>query len=202
MSVFVGILGSMAVDYLSTKENQQQIVNLIGETFDWLIKDNGSSRTQSNDEKGLFYIEYCKYISSILGHAAIADGHVSKQEDLAATEIIDTCFLIKGGLLSSAFLKRQGYTKDDIWNYVSKYFNKPLSIKTIAKYARKLDSLPEFYGLACCIVITDNKIHPNERLFLDNLSNEFKLDQPTKKRMEKEYFTPQKPLIKASKKNN
>lgn len=197
MSAFVGLLGSMAVDYLSTKENQTQIFNFIDEAFTSFFGDDSvSSRTQSNDEKGGRLIEYCKYVASMLGQAANADNRISKHEDSFASELIKESIVEQKGFFTAAFLKRNGLTKDDIMGYSNKYFHKPLSIKTIAKYARKLDVLPEFYEFACCIVIADNKIHPNERLFLDNLANEFKIDQPTKKRIEKEYFTSQKPLKK------
>lgn len=123
-----------------------------------------------------FLLEFSCMYSSLIGHICTVDGDDIKDEDMdVCIEIINNVCFSDDGFLNAAVIEFSQISKKEIRNKVYEKFNKPDSLKKVAKFAINVEKEEEFYSMACTIVMADKVVSENEREFLDVFSKELEL---------------------------
>lgn len=129
------------------------------------------------------HVEYAKILVSLWSYACNVDGQLQKAEGELVAELIHVLF--EPDCLLSGFQTQ----KKQVLDILSKTFENPLPMKTIAKSVANNDEYAlNFFEDAVCIVASDGTLKPGETKFLDDLSKEFGIAQMDKERVLSKYL--------------
>lgn len=140
-----------------------------------------------NDDKTNL-LQYAEMIASVLGQAAMADGVVNAEEEDEAWEVLQRACFDNGGILTSDILEIGNIRKKDVKKQLTSKFNKPNSLRKIAKYAIEKELEEDFYEMACIIISSDNEINEDEKEFIVEFAEVLELSRFDVKRINKIYI--------------
>jgi uncharacterized membrane protein YebE (DUF533 family) len=130
-------------------------------------------------------VEYAEMISSVLGHAAIADDVVNEAEEEKAWDLIQKSCFDDGGIFPVKVFEMGKLKKKEIKTQLLNKFNKPNNLKKIVKYAEEKGLEEDFYEMACTIVSADKIIKDAEQEFLLEFADSLELSKFDVKRINK-----------------
>ncbi|MBM3436779.1 MAG: TerB family tellurite resistance protein [Bacteroidetes bacterium] len=130
-------------------------------------------------------VEYAEMISSVLGHAAIADDVINEEEEDKAWDLIQKACFDHGGIFPPKIFDMGKLKKKEIKNQLLAKFNKPSSFKKIVHYAEEKGLDEDFYEMACTIVSADKVIKEAEQEFLSEFADSLGLSKFDVKRINK-----------------
>ena len=108
--------------------------------------------------------EKINVLTSILTHAAYADGAMSSIEEEKLREIIDFFVFSEEGWYST----HKDFNKEEIRVMIEKTIKQPLSLKQIIEFVNGINEDEEqWYFYAYAVVACDDEINTSEREFLD-----------------------------------
>ncbi len=108
--------------------------------------------------------EKLNVLTSILTHAAYADGEMSSIEEEKLREIVDFFVFSEEGWFST----HEDFNKEEICVIIEKTIKQPLSLKQIIEFVNNVNEDEEqWYFYAYAVVACDDEINASERDFLD-----------------------------------
>lgn len=129
-------------------------------------------------------LEYAKILVSLWSYACMADGAFHEKEGKMVGEMVNSLFE-PGSILQDY---SDADSKKEVVEILSDVFDNPLPMKTVAKVVEGNDQYAlNFFEDAVCIVTSDGKLKKEEREFLDELAQEFKISPIDKHQVEKRY---------------
>lgn len=135
-------------------------------------------------EKVVDHKERIRVLTSLLTHAAYADGEMSSVEDNKLNQILDFLVFAEDGWFSN--LEEADKNKFEIKELVKTTINQPLSLKKIIEFVTSINEDEElWYFYAYTIVASDNDINSSERDFLDYLGESFNISKYDISRIER-----------------
>ncbi len=167
-----------------------KIGSFIGSSVGSLINKIGSADADGDgdvdEQDAAILFEYSKFMVSLWGHAAMADGKLEESELDAVSELMDA--VVFENILTEDILELLGEKKKSIKKKLSEFFDSPMSMKKIAAFAEEFEVEEEFYEQACSICSSDGDLGSDEREFLDELSERLDLSKFDKRNIERKYI--------------
>ncbi len=180
-----------AVNELAKSEEvRSAISNVANQGFNKLNSLFDSKDDEDNSDSSHFsdILEYTGMVASVLGQAALADGVVNEEEEDEAWELLEEVCFGDEGVFTTELLESEGVRKKDIKKELTKKFNKPNSLKKIAKYAIDTETEEDFYEMGCLIVASDNDINEEEKEFIAEFAEILELSRFDVKRLNKKHL--------------
>jgi len=145
---------------------------------------DGDNDFDADDAEIIFH--QAKMFISVWGHAALSSGEINKEEEEAVAKLLEN--LVFEDMLTDETIELLGKRKKVIKKELINFFEKPLSLKKIAKYAEEAELEEVFYGHACLICESDDLIEDDERAFLDYFAELLDINKFDKKNIERQSF--------------
>ncbi|MBP7509035.1 MAG: TerB family tellurite resistance protein [Prolixibacteraceae bacterium] len=185
---FLKLLGSGVALALSNEEIRNSLID-IGKKgltkINTILDADGDGDVDEADIEILK--NYAYNLSSILGHAAIADENIADIEEEKAFELIEKLIFSEKGILPQESISLLKINKKDLKKSIENHFKSPLPLKKVSKYAIENQIEEEYYEYACTIVSSDTTIAQDEKNFLEEFSRLLELSNIDKKMIEKKY---------------
>lgn len=122
------------------------------------------------------YKEKITVLTSILSHAAYADGEMCPIEEKKIKDIINFFIFSEDGWFST--LEELNNTKEEIKILIDNTIKQPLSIKKITEFVNSPSEEEElWYFYAYAVIAADDEIKASEREFLEYLGEQFNLSK-------------------------
>ena len=182
----IALIGSKV---LSDQELREKLISVgkkgVISLGKYLDTDNDGDIDGKDIEHILLYIEI---LSSLLGHAAQADGIIHEDEEDKFYNLMNELVFSDEGVLPEIVLKEAQIKKKTIKKLIADKFENPLSLKKIAKYSEENETEEIFYEYACSVVDADKEVNEDELTFLDEFAGCLDITSSDKKRIERKFL--------------
>lgn len=185
---FFKLLGTGVALALSDQEIRNSLIDIGKKGLTKINTMLDTDRDGDIDNDDLENIKnYVYNLSSILGHAALADEKIEDVEEEKAFELIEKLIFSENGILPQESISSLNINKKDLKKSIENHFKSPLPLKKVSKYAIENQIEEEYYEYACTIVSSDTTIAQDEKNFLEEFSRLLELSNIDKKMIEKKY---------------
>ena len=180
----MGFFGELLGEILDDDEVKDSLKKGAKDFFGTLMDQDGDGDVDGDDAAVL--MDQSKYLVSVWGHAALADGSLEDEEMEAVSNLMDN--VIFEDFLTTEALELLEISKKKAKKILFEQFENPMSIKKLSRYADEAECEEIFYDHACAIIASDDKIGPDEREFLDMFAEALDLNKFDRKKIERINF--------------